>query len=296
MERNFQLSCESTVDLPFRQVSERDISVLFYTYTVGETTYVDDMGRDPAALPRFYELLAGGALPKTSQINAGQYVEYFEPLLEKGDVLHIALGSGMTASVQNAILAAEELRDRWPDRKLVVIDSLCSSTGYGLLVDSAADLRDAGASIEETEQWLLENRNRVHHQFFSTDLTQFKRSGRVSGPAATVGTLLNICPIMRLNNEGRIIAYGKVRGVKNAIRQTVDTVMEHIQDGKDYHGKLLFCNSNCRELAEQTRSALAEKLGSWVEQAPIVEIGTIIAAHCGPGTVAVFFYGDERTE
>lgn len=294
VNHQFQLSCESTVDLPYSYISGRDISVLFYTYAVDGEEFVDDMGRDPNVLPAFFEKLDAGKLPSTSQINEFRYEEYFEALLEKGDVLHIAFGSGMTPSVRNACDAAERLREKYPERKLIVIDSLCSSVGYGVLVDSAADLRDGGKTIDETAEWVNANRNRVHHQFFSTDLTQFKRSGRVSGPAAAVGTILGICPIMRLNSEGRIIAYDKVRGKKAAIRTTVDTVLRHIENGTDYQGKFYIGHSACPELAEETRLALKEHFGERADAIQIVNIGTIISAHCGHGTVAVFFYGDER--
>ena len=294
MDTVFQLSCESTVDLPYEYINGRGISVLFYTYTVDETEFVDDMGRDPNALPQFFEMLKAGKMPSTSQINEIRYEEYFDGLMQKGDVLHIAFGTGMTPSVHNAWKAAESLKQKYPERKLIILDSLCSSVGYGLLVDTAADLRDAGKSMEEIEQWVLANRNKVHHQFFSTDLTQFKRSGRVSGPAATIGTVLGICPIMRINSEGRIIAYSKVRGKKAAIKTTVSTVLQHIQNGKDYDDKFYIGHSNCPELAEETRLALKEQFGEGADRIKIVNIGTIISAHCGPGTVAVFFYGDER--
>ena len=184
MERKFTLSCCSTVDLPYSYMESRDIPVLFYTYVVDGQTYDDDMGRDPAALPRFYGFLKAGKLPQTSQINVAAYLDFFEEQLKKGDLLHIAFTSGQSGSVHNAFLAAEELRQKYPDRKLIVIDSLCSSSGYGLLVDSAADMRDAGRSIDEVAQWVLDNRNTVHHQFFSSDMTQFRRTGRVSGAAS----------------------------------------------------------------------------------------------------------------
>ena len=197
MDRQFTLSCCSTVDLPYSYMESRDIPVLFYTYVVDGVEYDDDMGRDPEALPRFYRFIQEGKLPQTSQINVATYTAFFEELLRKGDLLHIAFTSGQSGSVHNALLAAEELRQKYPDRKLIVIDSLCSSSGYGLLVDSAADMRDAGQSLDEVAQWVLDNRNRVHHQFFSSNMTQFRRTGRVSGAAATVATVLNICPIMR---------------------------------------------------------------------------------------------------
>ncbi len=187
MDRKFTLSCCSTVDLPYSYMESRDIPVLFYTYVVDGQTYDDDMGRDPAALPRFYGFLKAGKLPQTSQINAAGYTEFFEKLLHKGgDVLHIAFTSGQSGSVHNAFLAAEELKDRYPGQRLVVIDSLCSSSGYGLLVDYAADMRDEGKTLDEVAQWVLDNRNKVHHQFFSSDMTQFRRTGRVSGAAAAV--------------------------------------------------------------------------------------------------------------
>ena len=149
MERKFTLSCCSTVDLPYSYMQSRDIPVLFYTYVVDGQEYVDDMGRDPEALPRFYRFLEAGKLPQTSQINVGTYLDFFEAQLEKGDLLHIAFTSGQSGSVHNAVAAAKLLQEKYPDKKLVVIDSLCSSSGYGLLVDGAADLRDAGKSMDE---------------------------------------------------------------------------------------------------------------------------------------------------
>ena len=158
MERKFILTCESTVDLPYAYMQEREIPVLFYSYAVDGQTYMDDMGRNPEALPRFYAFLNEGKIPSTSQLNAYQYEEFLEQQLQKGDVLHIAFGSGMTSSVKNAVMAAEILREKYPDRRIVVIDSLCSSSGYGMLVDCAADMRDRGCTLEETEQWVNANR------------------------------------------------------------------------------------------------------------------------------------------
>ncbi len=233
MAESFILSCESTVDLPYAYVSGRDMPVLFYTYTVDGQEYTDDMGRDPEALPRFYSLLEEGNIPTTSQLNLQTYLDFFETLLPKGDVLHIAFGSGM---------------------------------------------------------------NKVHHQFYSVDLKYFRRSGRMSGAAATVAAILNICPIMRLNSAGKIIAYDKVRGRKNAIRRTVDTMEEHAQGGRNYSGKCFICHSNSLEDAEQTKIAVKERSPNISGDIRICDIGTIIASHCGPGTVAVFFYGDERAD
>lgn len=294
MQPQFILSCESTVDLPFAYVSGRDISVLFYSYSVDGQEYPDDMGRDPQALPMFYGFLAAGKTPSTSQINAFRYEGYFEALLQRGNVLHIVFGSGMTPSVRNAETAAQALRQKYPERKIVIVDSLCSSTGYGLLVDEAADRRDSGCSLEETAAWVIANRKHVHHQFFSTDLKYYRRSGRISGSAAALGAVLNICPMMRLDDTGHIIAYDKVRGKKNAIQKTVKTMEEHAQGGTQYAGKCWICHSDCIDEAEQTRDAIARRFPNLHGEIRICDIGAIIASHCGPGTVAVFFFGDER--
>ena len=294
MNSQFTLSCCSTVDLPYAHLVQRQVPVLFYTYVVDGQEYVDDMGRDPEALPRFYRFLWEGKLPQTSQVNMATYVEFFEQQLQKGDLLHIAFTSGQSGSVNNAYIAAETLREKYPERKIQVIDSLCSSSGYGLLVDEAADLRDAGRSLEETAQWVLANRNKVHHQFFSSDMTQFRRTGRVSGAAATVATVLNICPIMRLDDTGSIKAYSKVRGKKKAVEVTVDTMEQCAEGGRDYDGKCFVCHSQCPEDARMVMDAIEARFPRLRGKIRLCDIGTIIGSHAGPGTVAVFFYGSER--
>lgn len=296
MENKFILSCESTVDLPYQYVCDRKIPVLFYTYTVNGVEYEDDMGKNPDSLKIFYELLDQGYLPSTSQINVFKYERFFEELVEEyeGEILHIAFGSGMTPSVNNAYEAAEKVMKNHPGRKIRVVDSLGSCTGYGLLVDDAADLRDGGKTAEEVEKWALSVRNTIHHQFFATDLKLFRRGGRVSGPAAAVATVLNICPIMHLNSEGRIIAYGKVRGKKNSIIKTVDEVEKNIRNGRDYDGKMFVSHSNCIELANATIEELEKRFPKLKGKIVLGSIGTTIASHTGVGTVAVFFYGCER--
>ncbi len=294
MERQFTLSCCSTVDLPYSYMADRDIPVLFYTYVVDGREYVDDMGRDPEALPRFYRFLEEGKLPQTSQINVGTYLSFFEKLLQKGDLLHIAFTSGQSGSVHNAMLAAKELQEKYPDRKLIVIDSLCSSSGYGMLVDTVADLRDEGKSIEEAAQWVRENRNTVHHQFFSSNMTQFRRTGRVSGAAAMVATIMSICPIMRLDSAGAIKAYGKVRGKKKAVETTIEAMAKHAQGGENYDKRCYVCHSQCPEDAQMLIDGLEARFPRIKGKIRLCDIGTIIGSHSGPGTVAVFFYGDER--
>ncbi len=291
----FILSCESTVDLPYKRVADRNLPILFYTYVVDGVEYVDDMGKDPNSIPNFYRMLDEGKMPSTSQINVFRYTEFFEKLLNEteGDICHIAFGSGLTPSVNNAKEAATALNEQYPDRKIVVIDTLCGSSGYGLFVDILADMRDAGKDMDEIVKWAEENKGKMHHQFFSTDMKFFKRSGRVSGPVATVASILGICPIMHLDHTGHIIAYSKVRGKKAAIETTVKEMLTHAENGSEYTGKCYISNSNCLDLAKETAEAIKVAFPK-IESIEIFDIGTIIASHCGPGTVAVFFMGDDR--
>lgn len=295
MSENFVLSCESTVDMPYSYVSGRSIPILFYSYSVDGVEYEDDMGKTADGLSRFYDFLAQGKLPSTSQINVYRYLDYFEELLRENDnILHIAFGSGMTPSVNNALEAAKQLEEKYPEKKITVVDSTCSSSGYGLIVDYAADMRDEGKTVAEITEWLEANKRCVHHQFYSTDMKFFKRSGRVSGVAATVATILGICPIMRLNDAGKIIAYDKVRGKAAALNRTVAETLNHIRNGKEYNGKLFISHSNCIEDAKRTAEAIENEIPALKGKIKIFNIGTIIASHSGSGTVAVFFLGDER--
>ena len=293
-EHSFLLSCESTVDLPYEYVTGRGISVVFYTYAIDGVEYEDNMGRDPKALPWFYAQLAEGKLPSTSQINLYRYMDYFDALLQQGDVLHIAFSSGITPSQNNAVQAAELLKEKYPDRRLVVVDSMAASSGYGLLLDTAADLWDAGCGLDELRSWVEANRNRMHHHFYSTDIKYFRRSGRVSGPAAAVGSILNICPLMRLDDRGHMVAFDKVRGKKAAIQATLRYMEQHAEGGAAYRGRCWMCYSDCPELAEETRAALKEHFPGIDGEIWLNDIGNIIASHTGPGTVSIFFWGDER--
>lgn len=295
MKYPYILSCESTVDLPYSYVTSRDVSVLFYSYTMEGKVYEDDMGRAEKALKDFYEAVKDGKMPTTSQINTYTYYDYFHALLEKGDVFHIALGSGMTPSVRNAFEAQKMLEKDFPDRRLVIVDSLGACGGYGLLLDNIADKRDCGASLDEIEAFALEQVKYAEYQFFSTDLSQFKRSGRVSGVAAAAATILGICPIMHLDATGHIIAYDKVRGKKNAIAETVRTMAERAAGGTEYSGKCFINHSSCLEDALETEKLIRQTFPK-LHDIRIFDIGTIIGSHTGIGTVAVFYMGDKLKE
>lgn len=294
MPNNFILSCESTADMPFSYMESRNIPVLFYTYSVNENEYTDNMSRSNKATEEFYKMLSDGVFPKTTQINLFKYKEFFKELLNKGDLLHIAFGSGMTASVNGAIAAAEELREEYPERKIIVIDSTCSCTGYGLLTEIAANMRDNGKGIEETAEFIEGIKHNIHHQFFSTDLKFFKKSGRVSWGVAAVGSVLGICPLMRLDINGKIVAYDKVRGKKSAVSQTVREIKEHIVSEGEFADTLYISHSNCIDLANATAEEIKKEIPALKKKIEFFEIGDVVASHCGPGTVAVFFVGDKR--
>lgn len=287
----FTLTCESTTDLPISYLAQRSISALPYTYFIDGKEYVDDMGEFDGRA-NFYKLLKQGNRPATSQINIERYKNFFRQHLNRGDLLHIAFDSALSNSVYNAYYAAQDLQKEFPNRRIVVLDSTCGCLGYGLLIDTLADMRDSGASFTQIYNWAKENRTKIHHQFFSTTLKYYRRSGRVSGPAATIGNILHVCPLLRLNKEGKIIAYAKTMGVTKAVVKTLEEIANHVQDGANYNGKMFVAHSDCID----TASKVIEQLKAAYPQADVklFEIGPVIGSHCGAGTVAVYFMGDER--
>ncbi len=289
----YTISCESTVDLNWSHLEERGLPVIAYTYIFDGVEYFDDL-RKGDGLKLFYEKLTSGKQPSTSLINTERYVDFFRPFVEQGDLLHIAFGSGLSQSCANAIAAAEILKKQYPDRKIYVVDSLCACVGYGLFTDMIADRRDSGASIDQLYEWAMANRLNVIHQFYSTTLTYFRRSGRISGPAALIGNILKLCPIMHLDGNGKIVAYSKVMSESKAMERTLAEVARKIADGKDYNGKLWIGHSDCIKSAQKMYDALhAEYPNADIR---IYDIGPVIASHCGPGTVAIFFCGESRSK
>ncbi len=287
----YTLSCESTVDLTLDHLVQRNISAIAYTYTIDGKEYADDM-RSGDGLKLFYSDLLAGKQPTTSLINEERYIDYFTPLLEKGDLLHVTFSSGLSQSANNAIAAAETLKKKFPNRKIYVADSLCASVGYGLLVDILADMRDSGTDIDALYNWTINNRRRLVHQFYSTTLTYFRRSGRVSGPAALIGNLLKLCPIMHLDGNGKIIAYSKVMSESKAIDKTMSEVARKIDGGAAYSGKLWVGHSDYIRSAVKISDDLRKVYPN--ADIRIFDIGPVIASHCGPGTLAIFFLGEQR--
>lgn len=295
MLNGFIISCESTTDLGYDYFKKRKMPVLFYRYAIDGIEYEDNMGRNKSNLDEFYDFLENGHLPTTSQINEYSYRDFFENLLNyEKKILHIAFGSGLTPSVENAKKAAKEINDELGEERIFVIDSTCGSAGYGLIVSMAYEFAITGKSIDETMEFVEKNKYNVHHQFFTTEMKYLKRSGRVTGVTATVATVLGICPIMHLNRQGKIIAYDKARGKKNAIKKTLEEMKQHIQNGLEYRGKCFINHSKCLADALELKKEIESCFKNLKGKIEVLDIGNIIASHCGPGTVAVYFLGDSR--
>lgn len=288
----YSVTCESTCDIPYEILKNRNCEVLFYTYSIDGEEFVDDMGRDENALPKLYEALKTKR-PLTSQINTEKYFDFFKKQLEKGDVLHIAFSSGLSQSVRNAFKAAEQIAELNLPHKLVVLDSLCGGGGYGLFVDGVLNKRDEGLQFDELCEWADIHRQNLHHFFFSTDLTYFRRSGRVSGPIMLIGNLLHLCPMMNVKPDGRILAYTQVITAKKAIAKLVSEMTENASDGRNYDGKLWIQHSNCPELAEKVKATLCEAFPK-LSEVKIMDVGTVMSCHCGPNTAAIYFWGNTR--
>jgi DegV family protein with EDD domain len=238
-----------------------------------------------------------GKETRTSQVNVDEYMEYFKPFLNEGkDILHVSLSSGLSGSYNSARNAAEILKEEYPDRKIHIVDSLGASSGFGLLIDKLADLRDEGKNIDEIKEWAEKNRLKLHHWFFSTDLTFYVKGGRVSKVAGLVGGILGICPLLNMNNIGKLIPREKIRSKKRVINAIVDRMVEHAQGGLSYADKCYICQSDCMEDALAVKALVEERFKKLNGEVEINWIGTTIGSHTGPGTVALFFWGDERKD
>ena len=291
----YKITCCSTADMPAAYFEERKIPYVCFHYRMDGVEYPDDLGKT-MPFAEFYDRISKGAEPTTAQVNAQQYMDFFEPILKEGkDILHFTLSGGISGSVNSANIAKTQLEEKYPDRKVIVIDSLAVSSGFGMLVDAALDKQEEGLSLEENAAWAEENKNRLHHWFFSTDLTSFIRGGRISKVSGFVGQALNICPLMNVNSEGKLIPRNKYRGKKQVIREMVKRMEEHAQGGLSYNGKCFMSCSACEEDARKVADIIEEKFPNLNGKVVINSIGTVIGSHTGPGTVALFFWGDERT-
>jgi DegV family protein with EDD domain len=293
---NFVLTATSTADMPLEFFQKRDIPFVKFHYIMDGNEYPDDLGQT-MPFDEFYRRIEAGAMPTTSQVSVGQFIDFCEPFLQKGlDVIHIALSSGISGSYDSALTAREQLLEKYPNRQIFLVDSLGASSGYGLLVDMAADLRDKGVSATEIYTWLEQNKLKIHHWFFTSDLSHLKRGGRISGAAALMGTLLGICPLMNMSHIGKLVPRHKIRSKKKVIEETVRMMEIHAENGHDYSGKCFISQSACFEDARSVASLVEAKFPKLNGKVLINSIGTVIGSHTGPGTVALFFVGDPRED
>lgn len=292
----YVLSCESTADYPKSFFDERDIAWVPFHYTLDGKSYPDDLYTSITP-ERFFDAMKAGAQPTTSQVGVGEYIELWEPYLKEGkDILHLSLSSGISGTYNSACVAAEQLKPAYPERSIRVIDSLAASSGFGLIMEYLADLRDGGMGYEEVCAWADEHRHNVNHWFFVSDLQYLKRGGRVSATSAMLANALKICPVLNVDFEGKLIPRQKIRTVKKAIRELVHMMEVHAEGGTSYIGKCCLSHSNCRAEAEAVAAGIEEKFPQLKGKIGIHDIGTVIGAHTGPGTVALFFMGDKRVD
>ena len=290
----YVLSCCSTADVTREWLENRDIAYLYFNYFLNGEMCKDDFGatNPPAQL---YAKMLAGADAKTSQISAGDYMEHFEKYLAQGkDVLHVTLSTGISGTFNSACAARDQLAEKYPDRKIYVIDSLAASSGFGLLMDRLAELRDGGMGIDELAAWAEDHKHEVQHWFFSSDLTFFVRGGRISKAAGLVGGMLKICPVMDVEPDGSLAVKEKIRTKAKAINRVVEKMEELAEGGLDYSGKCYISQSECKADALEVAARVEERFPKLDGKVEVFPIGATIGVHTGPGTVALFFWGKRR--
>lgn len=284
----FCITTDSNADLPASYLQAHDISVISLSYTINGSTFDDS---HPLPVEEFYALMRKGAMPTTAQVNPLAAQAVFRRLLTQYDnILHIAFSSGLSGSYQNAAIAAQEVLADYPGKKIIVVDSLCASLGQGLLVHKAIELRDKGQSLEDAAAWVEANKLHICHNFTVDDLNHLYRGGRVSKTTAMFGSMLNVKPVLHVDDEGHLIPVGKVRGRKKSLDALVDRMAERIEG---YDNPVVFIShGDCLSDAEYVRDQVRARFG--IEEFLIHFVGPSIGAHSGPGTVALFFMGSSR--
>ena len=292
---DYQITCCSTVDLDPATFERLDLKYVPFTFHLDGKDYFDDYGKS-MPIKDFYDAMRNGSVPTTSQVSLGRYLDFWRPFLEAGqNILHLCLSSGISGSYNAAVLAAGEINSEYKNAKVVVIDSLCASSGYGLLMTKLAQKRDAGASFEEIVDYATKTRLEVQHWFFPSELTYLVRGGRVSKTSGLIGGALHICPLMNVDHKGHLIPRQKIRGKKRVMQAQIEMMKAHAKGGLDYDDLVYICNSDCMDDANYLKE-LVFKTFPRVKDVVIYSIGTVIGAHTGPGTLGLFFMGDERVD
>lgn len=286
--REFVISADSTVDLPKQFLEEKQVPVVSLSYIIDGATYKDGEG---LTSKEFYDKIREGAMPTTSQVNPEQARDLFEPILKEGkDILHIAFTSGLSGTYNSCRIAAEELREEYPDRKIVVVDSLCAASGGGLLLYKALELKEQGKSFDEIATWVEDNKLHVCHDVTVDDLFHLHRGGRVSKTSAVLGTIIKIKPIIHVNDEGKLIVIGKERGRKKALQTLVERMAEKSQ-GFD-NDIVMITHGDALEDAEYVKGLIQERFG--ITNIMINPLGTVIGSHTGPGVISIFYMGNRN--
>ena len=288
---DFVILTDSSADLGAELVQQLDVQVLPLSFILNQHTYhnyPDNREMDPHL---FYEKLRAGEVATTAAVNVAEYVDAVEPLLQAGhDVLILAFSSGLSTTYNSSVIAAEELREKYPDRKVYTVDTLCASLGQGLLVYLAAQERARGKTIEEVRDWAEANKLHLCHQFTVDDLHFLKRGGRISATTAVLGSMLQIKPVLHVDDEGHLINIAKARGRQASLKALVDK-ME--QTAIDPAAQTVFIShGDCLEDAQAVAQMVKDRMG--VKEVYLNHIGPVIGAHAGPGTVALFYVGTER--
>lgn len=285
---NYQIITDSGSDLPVEKLAQWDVKMASLSLLFREQTLADSVTEDTKA---FYEAMRNGESASTSAINPDGWTAVMEPVLQQGkDVLVIAFSSGLSTTYQSAVIAAGELQEQYPERTIKVVDSLCASLGGGLLVWYACQKRDAGMSLEELTAWVETNKWHLCHWFTVDDLRYLKRGGRISAATALVGTMLNIKPVLHVDEEGHLVSVGKVRGRKSSIEALVKQMEALSAPGRNE--VVFICHGDCLEDARYLEKLVKERCG--VKEVFIGYTGAVIGAHSGPGTLALFFLGEHR--
>ena len=290
--RDFVILTDSAGDLPAWLAEELEVQVLPLQFNMGGKTYNDYPDHREMSLDEFYTRLQGGEMPTTNAVNIGQATEAIEPLLEEGkDVLVLAFSSGLSTTYQSFCLAAEELNEKYPEGKVLVVDTLCASLGQAMLVNEAVQQKRAGKTLDEVYAWAMDYRYRQAHWFTVYDLFHLKRGGRVSAATAVVGSLLQIKPVLHVDEEGHLVAVSKARGRKASLQALVDKLDEL---GIDPAGQQMFiCHGYCEEEAKVLAGEVKRRYPAAKD--PIIScIGPVIGAHAGAGTIALFFEAKAR--
>lgn len=290
----YVLTCDTPVDISQEHLDRLGVSYIRFHYTIDGTDYADDIGKT-IPYPEFYAKLVGGADIRTSQANRVEYAEFFEPFVKDGkDVLHISFSSALSGSYNNACAAADELMEAYPGRKILVVDSLAASSGFGLFVDALGEKKAEGMEMEALRDWAVENRLRVQHWFLSCDLSFYIKGGRISRTAGAVASTLGICPLMHMDELGRLIPVDKLHTKKKTMKNIVNKMIELADGGTAYNGKCFMSHANCIEDANAVADAVRANFPNLNGDILINYIGTSIGSHTGPGTVALFFWGGDR--